>query len=299
MDHLKPKVEIDPSAGFCSGVRRAIEVAEQLLSQPGGVACLGEIVHNESELSRLRHLGLKILDHGVDSGFAPGNKVIIRAHGEPPATFERLKSVGAGVYDATCPVVIKLQQKVSIASAAMKENGGTVVIFGKPGHPEVTGLLGYSSGNVVVVSGQDDLELVDLSKPLRIFSQTTSDLEAYRKFCDTIQSGAEKVSGSTPDVIIYQTVCGQVSRRKPDIERFASSHDVIVFVSGSESSNGKYLSGISKRCNPRTFVVTGTGQIKPGWFEEISSVGVSGATSTPVWLMQQVAAEITEMIKKN
>lgn len=299
MDHLLPKVEIDPSAGFCSGVKRAIEATEQLLSQPDDVFCLGEIVHNEAELERLKNLGMKILNREKDNTGDIKGQVIIRAHGEPPSTFERLQAEGTTVVDATCPVVIRLQQRVKKASAEMMEARGSVIIFGKPGHPEVQGLLGNSYGNAMVIPAEEEIGRIDLSRPLRVFSQTTSDLGAYKKFCETILAGAAKASGEKSDVIINQTVCSQMSRRGPGIEQFALSHDVIVFVSGSGSSNGKYLSGISKAKNSRTYVVTGTGQVKPEWFENALSIGVSGATSTPVWLMHQVAGEITRMIKND
>jgi 4-hydroxy-3-methylbut-2-enyl diphosphate reductase len=299
MDHLLPKVEIDPSAGFCSGVKRAIEATEQLLSQPDDVFCLGEIVHNEAEMQRLKNLGMKILNRENDNTWDIKGRIIIRAHGEPPSTFERLKAEGTTVVDATCPVVIRLQQRVKKASAEMMEACGSVIIFGKPGHPEVQGLLGNSSGNAIVIRAVEELDRIDLTRPLRVFSQTTSDLGAYNKFCEAVLAGAAKASGEKSDVIINQTVCSQMSRREPGIVQFALSHDVIVFVSGSGSSNGKYLSGISRARNSRTYVVTGTGQVKPEWFENALSIGVSGATSTPVWLMQQVAGEITRMIKND
>jgi len=299
MDHLQPKVEIDPSAGFCSGVKRAIEAAEQLLALQDDVFCLGEIVHNEAELERLKNLGMKILNRETDNAGDIKGRVIIRAHGEPPSTFERLQAEGTTVVDATCPVVIRLQHRVQKASAEMMEARGSVVIFGKPGHPEVQGLLGNSYGNAMVITAEEEIGRIDLSRPLRVFSQTTSDLNAYKKFCEAILAGAAKASGEKSDVIINQTVCRQMSRREPGIERFALSHDVIVFVSGSGSSNGKYLSGISRARNSRTYVVTDTGQVKPEWFVNALSIGVSGATSTPVWLMHQVAGEITRMIKND
>jgi 4-hydroxy-3-methylbut-2-enyl diphosphate reductase len=297
MDRLQPKVEIDSSAGFCSGVRRAIEATEHLLMLPDDVFCLGEIVHNEAELSRLGHLGLKVLGDVANPVVSPGSQVIIRAHGEPPSTYERLNAAGAKITDATCPVVIRLQQKVGKASAEMVEAGGSVVIFGKPDHPEIKGLLGNTEGNAMVIASLEELDKIDLSGPLRVFSQTTSDLEAYQEFCEAVLSGAGKISGPQRDVIIHQTVCRQVSRRKPDLERFALSHDVVVFVSGSGSSNGKYLSEICKALNPNTFIVEGVGKVKAGWFADASSIGVSGATSTPLWLMQQVAGEISELLK--
>ena len=295
MENVKPIVEIDPSAGFCSGVKRAIKAAEGLLLEKDELNCLGEIVHNEAEIERLNQLGMKVMSHEKLSGLAADSQVLIRAHGEPPATYRKLKAIGANVSDATCPVVTRLQLKVKQASEEMKDVNGLVVIFGKPGHAEVLGLIGNADGNAIVVSAIEQINTIDVARPLRIFSQTTADSAAYNAFCDEILSKAANAIGAKPDIEINQTICRQVSRRGPEIEKFARLHDVIIFVSGSESSNGKYLSGISKSVNPQTFTVTGSGQIKKEWLSGASSIGVSGATSTPEWLLQQVADEIVVM----
>jgi len=296
MNNSKPRVEIDPTAGFCTGVQRAIAASEKLLSEPDSVYCLGEIVHNEAELERLRNIGMKFTDIESIQNIPPDSKVLLRAHGEPPETYRNLKDKGLQVVDATCPVVLRLQQKVRQASAEMLTVGGTVLIYGKSGHAEVIGLMGQTNGNVRVINGPYHLVDIDFSKPLRVFSQTTSDLNAYNEIGEAILSKAGDANPVNHDVVIYQTICRQVSRRSPGIEKFARLHDVIIFVSGTNSSNGKYLSGISKSVNSRTFTVSGTGQIKQEWLTGAAFIGVSGATSTPAWLMQKVADEINAMI---
>jgi len=295
MDDVKPKVVIDPSAGFCTGVKRAIAATEKVLEQEGEVSCLGELVHNEAEIKRLSDLGMKILDKNRLKETTSGSHVFIRAHGEPPETYKLLHETGAKITDATCPVVLRLQQRVKKASEEMLATGGSVLIFGKASHAEVIGLLGNSLGNAYAISNIEQLESIDFSKPLRVFSQTTSDSIAYEEICREIGLKSAKLRIINPDVVIYRTICGQVSRRGPAIEIFARSHDVVIFVSGSESSNGKYLAGLCKSANPDTYTVNGTGQVRPEWISEAKSVGVSGATSTPEWLMLEVAAEIEAM----
>ncbi len=296
MDIVRPLVEIDPSAGFCSGVKRAIEAVEHLLDEAGDVFCLGEIVHNEAEMSRLKQKGLIALDPDGAEEVKEGGRALIRAHGVTPTTFDALEQKHVILTDATCPVVLRLQQKVKKASEEMLAVGGSVIIYGKPGHAEVVGLLGNTLGNASVISNLDQLDSTDFTKPLRVFSQTTSSLNSYREICDAILSRASNSGSDQPDVVIHQTICSQVSRRAPALEKFAFSHDVIIFVSGSESSNGKYLYGVSKSANPRTFGVSGTGQLMPEWLNGASTIGISGATSTPVWLMQKIASEIEAMI---
>lgn len=295
MDHARPIVEIDPSAGFCSGVKRAIESAEHLLDESGDVFCLGEIVHNEAEMSRLKKRGLTALDPDGTDEIKEAGRVLIRAHGLPPTTFEALEKKHVLVTDATCPVVLRLQQKVRKASEEMVAVGGSVIIYGKPGHAEVVGLLGNTSGNACVISNLVQLGSIDFTKPIRVFSQTTSDINGYREISDAILSRASGSGSDQPDVVIHRTICGQVSRRAPALEKFALSHDVIIFVSGSESSNGKYLFGVSKNVNPRTFGVSGTGQLMPEWLNGANTIGISGATSTPIWLMQKIASEIRSL----
>lgn len=296
MDDVKPKVVIDPSAGFCTGVKRAIAATEKVLEQEGEVSCLGEVVHNEAEIERLSELGMKILDKNHLKETTPGSHIFIRAHGEPPETYHVLRETGAKITDATCPVVLRLQQRVKKASEEMQAAGGSVIIFGKTSHAEVIGLLGNSLGNAYAISKKEQLESIDFSKPVRVFSQTTSDSEAYEEICREIRLKSATLSIEDPDIEIYRTICGQVSRRGPAIENFAHSHNVVIFVSGSQSSNGKYLAELCKSANPATYTVTAAGQVRPEWIAGAKSVGVSGATSTPEWLMKKVAAEIDALL---
>lgn len=295
MDNVKPKVVVDPSAGFCTGVKRAIAATEKVLEEDGEVFCLGELVHNEVELERLNHLGMRILDKNHLRETAAGTHILIRAHGEPPQTYKVLEERGVKITDATCPVVLRLQQKVKKASQEMQASGGSVIIFGKASHAEVVGLLGNTTGNAYAINKIEQLDSIDFSKPVRVFSQTTSDLKEYEAICHEIRLRSVTPGYVNPNVEINNTICGQVSRRGPALEIFARSHDVVIFVSGSESSNGKYLAGLCKSVNPLTYTVTGTEQLKPEWFLNAKSVGVSGATSTPGWLMLKVAAEIEAM----
>ncbi|NTW23190.1 MAG: 4-hydroxy-3-methylbut-2-enyl diphosphate reductase [Lentimicrobium sp.] len=296
MDDVKPKVVVDPSAGFCTGVKRAIATTEKVLEGDGEVFCLGELVHNEAELERLNHLGMKILDKNHLSRTTIGSHVLVRAHGEPPETYKVLEDKSVKITDATCPVVLRLQQKVKKASEEMQASGGSVIIFGKASHAEVIGLLGNTKGKAYAINKKEQLDSIDFSKPIRVFSQTTSDQNEYEDICNQIRIKSSNLSNGNPDIEINNTICGQVSRRGPALEIFARSHDVVIFVSGSESSNGKYLAGLCKSANPLTYTVTGTGQINPEWVLNAKSVGVSGATSTPEWLMLKVAAEIEAMI---
>lgn len=297
MDRIIPIIEIDPSAGFCSGVKRAIEAAGQLLDESDNdTYCLGDIVHNEVELQRLKKSGLKVIENDSAGNISSGSRIIIRAHGVPPSTFDKLKATGARIVDATCPVVIRLQRKISQASAEMQAVDGTVIIFGKQGHPEILGLLGNTSGNVIVISGKEDVGKLNFSIPMRIFSQTTSDLSIYNEICEIILNESEKLLGPDADVKVNQTICRQMSNRGPDIERFALLHEVVIFVSGVDSSNGKYLAGLCKNLNPQTYSISSIDQINPDWFVNKTSIGISGATSTPFWQMKQAADKINELL---
>lgn len=296
MDILLPKVEIDPSAGFCTGVRRAIRTSESHLAEADKIYCLGQMVHNEAELKRLADRGMQIISQEELEESIQGT-VIIRTHGAPPETYESVQKHGHKLVDATCPVVLRLQQRVRVADAEMQQAGGQVVIFGKSGHPEVVGLLGQASGKVVVVTSPDDMAGIDFAAPIRLVAQTTANEQDFLLFSDKLKAKANAAINGTPDVQITNSICRQMSRRGPEIEKFARLHDVVIFVSGTESSNGKYLAGLSSLVNARTHMVSGTGQIERTWLTNAGSIGVTGATSTPEWLMQGVAAEIEEMIK--
>ena len=290
------RVETDPGAGFCAGVIRAIGTAEGFLRDNPGTPLfsLGSIVHNEQELSRLEALGLRQVARVDDPSLPEGAALLVRAHGEPPATYGVAAARALRVIDCTCPVVLKLQRDIRSASERMSAAGGRVVIFGKIGHAEVLGLLGNASPDTVVVENMQMLEdflgdgRIGKDAPLEVFSQTTKDPDEYARLC-------ARLSDMCREVKVHHTICRQVASRRSGLEAFARSHDAVVFVSGRESSNGKVLSAFCRECNPRTHVVPGPSEIDPSWFSAGDSVGVSGATSTPKWLLEQVALHIQNL----
>ena len=290
------RVEIDPDAGFCGGVIRAIGTAERFLrdNPDKTLYSLGAIVHNEQELSRLNALGLRQVAGVDDSALPPGSTLLVRAHGEPPSTYKAAAERRLSVIDCTCPVVLKLQKDIRKASARMTSAGGQIIIFGKVGHAEVLGLLGNASGEAVVVESEQMLEVflredrICKDGPLEVFSQTTKDPDEYGRICRVLCSQCK-------DVSVHHTICRQVASRHSRLERFAQQHDAIVFVSGKESSNGKVLSAFCKKCNPRTHVVLDPSEISPSWFSQGDKVGVSGATSTPKWLLEQVSLHLQNL----
>lgn len=290
-----PRIDIDPSSGFCTGVKRAVNLAEKHISENGELFCLGEFIHNDEEMKRLEGLGMKVIDH---SQIGTGAKnVFVRAHGEPPETFKIIEEAHIPLIDSTCPVVRRLQNKVKRSSKQLYELGkGKVVIFGKTGHSEVMGLVGQALGNAIVLSRVEEGQTLNVKEPLHIFAQTTAGQEAFRDFCDLIKKEAVRQTGSDDHIVIENSICGQVSRRAPALREFASEHDVIVFVSGTNSSNGRYLAGIAREANPRTHVVAHVKDIGD-WFGADDHIGISGATSTPHWLMQQVADHIQNRFK--
>ncbi len=293
MKRSLPLIEIDSMAGFCSGVNRAIRIAGKHLSGGERLKCLGELVHNEEELNRLRSLGMDFIT--LEDISRDWRKVFIRAHGEPPVTFEKLNTYRLEIVDATCPVVSRLQQKVGNSSREFKRRGeGQVVIFGKPGHPEIIGLMGQTSGNAVVAQHSSDFGKIAFGGPLHLFAQTTANQDDYRDFCAAVKQRSIEACGDETLVTITNSICGQVSRRAPSLLDFARMHDVIVFVSGRESSNGKYLAGLAGSVNPRTYTVSSPEEIQD-WFGNAASIGISGATSTPRWLLEQVAEKIREI----
>ena len=290
------RVEIDSDAGFCGGVIRAIGTAERFLGDNPDktLYSLGAIVHNEQELSRLHALGLRQVAGADDPSLPQGSTLLVRAHGEPPSTYKIAEERQLSVIDCTCPVVLKLQKDIRKASARMSSAGGQIVIFGKVGHAEVLGLLGNASGEAVVVESEQMLEdflregRICKDGPLEVFSQTTKDPDEYGRICSMLCAECK-------DVSVHQTICKQVASRHSRLEEFARRHDVIVFVSGKESSNGKVLSAFCKRCNPRTYLVLDSSEIDPAWFVPGDKVGVSGATSTPKWLLEQVSLHIQNL----
>ena len=284
------KVTIDDKSGFCAGVVRAISEAERALQSGGTVYCLGDIVHNRVEVQRLESLGLQTIAH-KDLESLSGCRVLIRAHGEPPSTYTLAAERGVEVIDATCPVVAALQQRVKRAYEKMQSCNGTVVILGKRGHAEVVGLTGQVAEDAVVVESVQDLELVDFSRPIYFLSQTTQSVALFENLCNEMKSRLADQSMLTVD----DTICRRVSSRENHLRRFARSSDVIIFVCGRKSSNGKVLFEICREENPRSYNIEEASEIDPQWFDGATSVGVCGATSTPSWLMSNVAKEIEKL----
>ncbi len=291
-------VTIDPSSGFCFGVKRAIEQAEELLDKEGKLYCLGDIVHNRAEMERLEGRGLKSVGHRemMELSDVP---LLFRAHGEPPSSYDTAHSNRLSLTDATCPIVRKLQERIRKVWQEIRPGGGQVVIFGNPGHPETIGLRGQTDGEAIVVSAVDELDAVDPSAPVALFSQTTKNPGEYKQIAGELKKRMENhFTGGGVPLKVYNTICGQIAGRTPGIRKFASSHDVIVFVGGSRSSNARVLFGHCSEANPRSWFVTGAGEVAGEWFEGAISAGVCGATSTPRWLMEKVAERIRELTAK-
>lgn len=293
-------VEIDSGSGFCGGVIRAISSAEKYLEASGGrhMFSLGAIVHNEEELARLAKKGLVAIDNEdlSEITIASGETLLIRAHGEPPRTYARARELGFNVIDCTCPVVLKLQQSIREAYARIKPLDGQVVIFGKIGHAEVLGLVGQVRGDAVVVEDLKMLEAliedgtIRTDVPTELFSQTTKSPAEYEDLCECLRSHM------APDFLtVHDTICAQVATRHERLSHFALSHDVILFVSGKSSSNGKVLCDLCKSLNIRTYHIGSVQDIQRGWFCAGDSVGVCGATSTPKWLLEKVAAYVADL----
>jgi len=283
-------VEIEKSSGFCFGVVHAIEVAERELQDNDELYCIGDIVHNHKEVNRLNELGLRVIDHDkLDS--LKGKKVLIRAHGEHPDTYIKAFSKGINLIDATCPVVLRLQNKIRKASEKMQEVNGQVVIFGKPNHPEVNGLLGQTLGNGIVISEMNDLEKVDFSRPVSLFVQTTKGIDQFHEVRDEIIRRMKEINpDNSPE--ITDSICRQMSNRVPELQSFVKDFDVIIFVSGKKSSNGNFLYKKCKEVNDNTWFVSEKEEISEEWFSNAERVGICGATSTPMWLMEEIASII-------
>ncbi len=288
----KVRIEIDPRSGFCFGVVRAIEAAESFIEKQGKGFSLGEIVHNKMETNRLEDLGLKIIDHSDLESLPTKSTVLIRAHGEPPSTFSKCEKLGIELVDATCPVVASLQKQVKDAWSAMQHCNGQVAILGKRGHSEVVGLSGQVDGDVIVIESRDDLELLDYSRPIILLSQTTQSIELFIEIKDTILSLAQ----DPKSVKIVDTICRQVAGRNPHLKEFARKFGIIYFVSGKHSSNGKALYEVCKASNDNTYFIESEDEIYPEQLVDINAIGICGATSTPLWLMQKIAKKIKAII---
>ncbi len=290
-------IEIDKNSGFCFGVVYAIENAEKELEKSKTLYCLGDIVHNSVEVKRLNDKGLITIDH-EQLKTLKNTKVLIRAHGEPPETYKIALENNIELIDASCPVVLRLQNTVKKGSLEVENLGGQTVIFGEKGHAEVNGLIGQTNGKGVVISNKADLEKIDFSKPVNIFSQTTKSPIKYNELIEEIKERLEKKGlNSAENLITNQTVCGQVSHRDVQLPEFAKKHDVVIFVSGKKSSNGKMLYEVCKKSNPNTYFITDVDDLDMNWFKLTDSVGICGATSTPKWLMEKISDYISVSLK--
>jgi 4-hydroxy-3-methylbut-2-enyl diphosphate reductase len=283
------RIEIDINSGFCFGVVRAISEAEKALAE-GAVASLGDIVHNRVEVQRLEALGLQTISH-EDISLLKGRRMLIRAHGEPPKTYAMAKEHGIEVIDATCPVVAALQRKVKKAYEKMSKVGGTVVILGKRGHAEVVGLTGQVGEQAVVVECEEDLQAIDFSRPIYFLSQTTQSIDKFNHLAEIM---GEKIAQKDM-LTIDDTICRRVSSREEHLREFARQHDVIIFVCGRKSSNGKVLYNICQQENGCSYNIEEASELQKEWFEGVESVGICGATSTPKWLMEQIAEAIAQI----
>lgn len=277
------KIEIDSNSGFCFGVTAAITKAEAELEQHTPLYCLGDIVHNSDEVERLQAKGLTTITH-ADLENLHGVSVLLRAHGEPPSTYETARCNDIRIIDATCPVVLQLQRRIKSTFTSPAGIQPQIVIYGKAGHAEVNGLVGQTEGTAIVVDDESDLDNLDFSKPIALYSQTTKSLDGYHRMCRAIENKAKP----GVEVKCHDTICRQVANRAERIGEFARSHSVILFVCGKKSSNGKVLYGHCLSSNPRTHLIANASEIRAEWLSGADSIGVCGATSTPRWLMEQV-----------
>jgi len=279
-------ISIDKNSGFCFGVVNAIQAAEDILKITDKLYCLGDIVHNNMEVERLNKLGLVIINHEEFKNLK-NEKVLIRAHGEPPETYKIAIKNGIELIDASCPVVLRLQNNVRRGYDKITEKNGQVIIYGKPGHAEVVGLAGQTFNNAIIVSDEKDLDKVDFEKPINLYSQTTKGIEGFKDLVKEIEHRQEDIK-TNAEFIINDTICRQVAHRAPQLREFSKEHDIVLFVSGKKSSNGKYLYGICKDTNPNTYFISSPDDIEQKWFSNGNSIGICGATSTPRWLMDEV-----------
>ncbi len=280
-------VEIDSDSGFCFGVVTAIRKAEEELEKSGSLYCLGDIVHNSDEVQRLSSKGLKIITH-EEMERLHDVKVLLRAHGEPPSTYRMARENNIEIIDATCPVVLRLQQRIKQTFSTPSEERPQIVIYGKNGHAEVNGLVGQTAGEAIVIENTDDLEKIDFTRDVALYSQTTKSLDGFRHIADAIRARL----APHRRLETFDTICRQVANRVEKLQSFARSHDVVLFVAGKKSSNGKVLYANCREVNPNTYLISNADEIDPAWLNGAASVGICGATSTPRWLMEEVRDRI-------
>ena len=284
------KIEIDNGSGFCFGVTTAIKKAEEELALGHKLYCLGDIVHNGMECDRLRAMGLVTIKHD-EMRELHDVKVLLRAHGEPPETYELARRNHIEIIDATCPVVLQLQKRIKRQYDSNDDESAQIVIFGKRGHAEVLGLVGQTQSSAIVIESFDEVRRLDFTRDIYLYSQTTKSLDEYHRIIDYIQSHI------LPEAHFesFDTICRNVANRMPNISQFASRHDLILFVCGRKSSNGKVLFNECLQVNPNSHLIEDPQEIRPEWLEGIETVGICGATSTPKWLMEQSRDAILKM----
>ena len=287
------KVEIEPGSGFCFGVENAVRIAEEALRAGEEVYCLGELVHNDIEVARLKGLGLVTITYDQFAKLRDC-KVLVRAHGEPPSTYEMAADNNITIIDATCPIVHSMQEKIKKVKLVSRETNGQIVIFGKQDHAEVIGLMGAAGERGILVTGKQDIGRIDFTRPVWLFAQTTRSKAEYELVAEIIRLNLEKKAGKHPgnDLRVHKTICHQVSDREPRLRKFARENDVIIFVSGKQSSNGRMLYEVCLKENSRSHFVSSPEEIDHLWFTNAHSAGVCGATSTPKWLIHKVAEAI-------
>lgn len=283
-------IEIDEGSGFCFGVTTAITKAEEELTRDQHLYCLGDIVHNERECDRLREMGLEMIDHETFTSLR-GAKVLLRAHGEPPSTYEQAEMQNITIIDATCPVVLNLQRRIK--RVYQESPDAQIVIYGKPGHAEVLGLVGQTNGTAIVIADISEIDRLDMNRTTFLFSQTTKSLDGFRRIVDYITAHIV----APAEFHYFDTICRRVANRLDGVREFAKRHDVVLFVSGLKSSNGRVLCEACRSVNPHTHLIDDADQLDATWFDGATSVGICGATSTPKWLMERCAEKVRSLNK--
>lgn len=286
------KIEIDNHSGFCFGVRNAIKKAEELQNNKTDFVILGDIVHNNQEIERLKKMGITTANP-QEKDTIRNKTILIRAHGEPPTTYNTIKKNNNTIVDATCPVVLKLQQRIKKSFKTIDKQNGQLIIFGKENHPEVQGLNGQTNNQAIIISTIDDIEKIDFSRPIELFCQTTMPLDLFNQIKEKIEQRAQNT------VRIHDTICRQVANRVPHLQCFAKQYNVILFVSGAKSSNGKLLYEICKKQNQNTYFISSPDDINMLWFSNAKSIGICGATSTPQWLMKEIKQHVHDKLNVN
>ncbi len=285
-------ISIDKNAGFCSGVKRTIKIAEEELAKAGSLYCLEQIIHNEEEEKRLQALGLKVINHD-NLKKLNGAKVLIRAHGEPPETYQIAEKNNITLIEGTCPVVLKLQQKIKQSFVRGKEMKTQVVIYGMQNHPEVIGLNGQIENEAIIVESVGDIEKIDFERPVDLYAQTTKNKDVYEQIATEIsRKQGEFQKTENLQFSGNNSICYQVSNRDTNLKEFARKNDLVLFVGGKKSSNGKYLFSVCKLENPKSYYIGGSEDIDYAWLKNITNIGITGATSTPEWLLRRVASKL-------